>query len=207
MNPSIQSAQPCRSLHCIGITTVHSWAWGHNVHCWVFLHLLEKFYIIFLVGRCSCNWRTWFGGGQWKYHTGTVGTWPWKMLLRSLSIYLTKMLSDSGMIPWLALVYSTLQSSPRCWTDIGQWDGWQLYDSLFWRLINILSLSSFWSYPSTSPLTLCPQYSSLCVCNRCPMFEILKSSDASWWGQFHTSTLTEDMRFSQMMHRLWYRAE
>jgi hypothetical protein len=35
------------------------------------------------------------------------------------------MLWDSGMIPWLALVYFTLQSSPRRSTEVGLWNGWR----------------------------------------------------------------------------------
>jgi hypothetical protein len=35
------------------------------------------------------------------------------------------MLWASGMIPWLALEYSTLQSSPRWLTEVGLWNGWQ----------------------------------------------------------------------------------
>jgi hypothetical protein len=55
------------------------------------------------------------------------------------------------MIPLLALVYSTLQSSPRHTTEVGLRNGWRWYNSPFWSLTNILAMSTFWSYPSTSP--------------------------------------------------------
>jgi len=179
MNPSTQPAQLRGYLYYVGITTAYSWAWGRNIHHWVLLHLLEKVDINVLAGRRSSNWRFWFGGVQLKDNTGVQGTWPWKVLSRSLSIYCTQMLCDPGMIPWLASVYSTLLSGPRRSTDVGQWiRGW-LYNSPFWRLINILYLSAFWSYPSTSPQTLCHHLSLLCARNGCPKSGIRKSSDAS----------------------------
>jgi len=125
MNPSTQLAQPCWSLYFVGITTTYSWGWWRNIHCWVCLHLLEKVDIDFPAGRHSWNWRIWFGGVQLKYNTWKEGTRPWKVLSRSLSVFWTQMVRDSGMIPWLASVYSTLQSSPRRSTDVGQWHGWQ----------------------------------------------------------------------------------
>jgi len=125
MNPSTQSAQPYGSLYFVGITTAYSQAWGCNIHCWVFLHLLEKFDIVFPAGRCIWNCRIWFGGVQLKYNTGKEGILPWKVLSRSLSTYWIQMIWDPGMIPWLASLYSTLQSSPRCSTDVGQWNGWR----------------------------------------------------------------------------------
>jgi len=179
MNQSTQSAQPCGCLYIVGITTAYSWTWWCNIHCWDFLHHLEKVNMVFPAGRRSWNWRIWFGGVQLKYNTGNEGTRPLKVVSRSQSIYWTQMLWDSGMTPWLASVYSTLQSSPRCSTDVGQWNGWQLYGSPFWSLVNILSRSTFWSYPSASPLTLCPQSSSICARNSCPNLGIPKSSDAS----------------------------
>jgi len=179
MNPSTQSAQPCLSLYLVGITTAYSWGWGRNIHCWVFLHLLKMVSIAFPVGRCSWYWRIWFGGIKLKYITGTKGTWHWKVLSRSLAVYWIQMLWDSKIIPWLALVYSTLQSSPRHSTDVGQWNGWQKYNSPLWSLINILSMSTFWSYPTTSPRTLWPQSSSICAWHSRPKLGIPKSSDAS----------------------------
>jgi hypothetical protein len=125
MNPSTQSAQPCRSLYFVGITTAYSWIWGRNIHCWVFLHPSEKVDIVFRAGRRSWYWRIWFCGVQQMYHTEKVGTRPWKLLSRSVSVYWTQILWDSGMIPWLALVYSTLQSSPRRSTDVRQWNSWR----------------------------------------------------------------------------------
>jgi len=128
MNPSTQSAQPWRSLNFVGITAAYSWGWGRNTHCWVVCHLLEKLDNAFPAGRRSRNWRIWFGGVQEKYSTGREGTHPWKVLSRSFSslcVYWTQMLWDPGMIPWLALVYSTLQSSPRRSTEVGLWNGWQ----------------------------------------------------------------------------------
>jgi len=119
MNPSTQSSQPCGSLYFVGITTTYSWGWGRNMHCLVFLHLVEKVDIHFPAATHSWNWRIWFGGVHLKYNTGKEGTRPWKVLSRSLSVYWTQMLYDSGMIPWLASVHSTLQSSPRCSTDVG----------------------------------------------------------------------------------------
>jgi len=126
MNPSTQSAQPWRSLYFVGITTAYSWTWGRNTHCWMILHLLAKVDIAFPAGKCSWNWRIWFGGVQLKYNTGKQGIRPWKGLSRSFSslcVYRTQMLLASGMIPWLALVYSTLQSSPRRSTEVGVWNG------------------------------------------------------------------------------------
>jgi len=111
MNPSIQSAQPCGSLYFVGITTAYSAAWGRNINCWVQLHLVEKMDIIFPTDRNSTNWRIWFSAVQSKYTKGKEGTWPWKVLSRPFSIDWTQMLWDPDMIPWLALLYSTLQSS------------------------------------------------------------------------------------------------
>jgi len=179
MNLLTQSAQPCRCLYFVAITTAYSWAWERNIFCWVFLQLVDKVDIITPMGRRSWNWRIWFGGVQLKYDTGTEGSWPWKVLLRLLSIYWTQMLWDSGLITCLALVYSALQSSPRRSTDVGQWNGWRWYHSPFWSLINILSLRTFCSYPSTSPLTVYPWASSICAQNSCPMIGILNSSDAA----------------------------
>jgi len=138
MSQSTQSAEPCRSLYFVWITTAYSWAWGCNIHCWVFLHLLGKVDINSPTGRRSWNWKSWLSGVQLMYNTGNEGTRPWEVSLRSLSLYWTHMLEDSGMISWLALVYSTLQSSPRCSTDVGQWNGWPWYNSPFQNLINIL---------------------------------------------------------------------
>jgi len=126
MNPSTQSGQRWRSLYFVVITTTHSWAWGRNTHRWVVWHLLEKVDNAFPAGRCCWNWRIWFGGVQLKYNTGKEGICPWKVLSRSFSslcVYWTKMLWAFGMIPWLALVYSTLQSSPRHSTEVGLWNG------------------------------------------------------------------------------------
>jgi len=89
------------------------------------------------------------------------------------------MILTSGMIPWLALVYSTLRSSPRCSTDVRQWNGWWSHYRPCLSWINILNMSKFWSYLSTSPLNSCPQSSSICVQNSCPKLGIPKSSDAS----------------------------
>jgi len=128
MNPSTQTAQPWRSLYFVEITTAYYWAWGHNTHCWVFLHLLEKVDIVFLAARYSWNWRIWFGVVQLKYIEGTQGVRPWKVLSKSfcsLCIYCTQMSWASGMVPGLALLYSTLQSSPRLSTEVGLWNGWQ----------------------------------------------------------------------------------
>ena len=124
MNPTTQSAQPWRSLYFVGITNAFSWTWGRNTHCWVFLHLFEMVDIAFPACRRSWNWRIWFGGVQLKYNTGMEGTRPWKVLSRSFSwlcIYWTKMLWASGIIPWFALVYSILPSSPRRSTEVGLW--------------------------------------------------------------------------------------
>jgi len=128
MNPSTKSAQSWRSLNFVGITTTYSWGWGRNTHCWVFLHLSENVDIGLLAGRRSWNWSIWSSGVQLKYNTGKEGIRPWKVLSRSFSslcIYWTQMLWASGMTPWLALVYSTLQSSPRRSTEVGLWNGWQ----------------------------------------------------------------------------------
>jgi len=128
MNPSTQSAQPWTSLIFVGITTVYSSTWGRNTHWWVFFHLLKMVDIALPAGRHCWNWRIWFGGVQLKNNTGKEGIRPWSVLSRSfssLSVYWTQLLWALGMIPWLALVYSTLQSSPRCSTDVGQWNGWR----------------------------------------------------------------------------------
>jgi len=125
MNPSTQPAQPCGSLYFVGITTAYSSTCGRNIHCWVFLDLLENVNIVVPAGRRSRNCRICIRRVQLKYVTGIEGTRPWKVLSRSLSVNWTQMLWDSGMIPWLALVYSTLQSSPRHSTDVGQWNGWR----------------------------------------------------------------------------------
>jgi len=128
MKPSTQSAKPWRSLYFVGITTAYSAAWGRNTNRWVVWHLLEKVDNAFPAGRRSWNWRIWFGGVQLKYNAAKKGILPWKVLswsFSSLCVYLTQMLWASGMIPWLALVYSTLQSSPRRSTEVGLWNGWR----------------------------------------------------------------------------------
>ena len=89
------------------------------------------------------------------------------------------MLWASGMITWLGLVYSTLQSSPRRSLEVGLWNGWWYYNSPFWSVIHILPLSTFWSSLSMSPQTLCPQFSSIWVRNSCSQLGIPKSSDLS----------------------------
>jgi len=127
MNPSTQSVQPWWSLYFDGITTAYAWAGGPNTHPWVFLHLLEKVDNTFPAGRLSWNWMIWFCEVQLKYNTGKEGIRPWKVLSKSFSslcVYWSQMLWAAGMIPWLALVYSTLQSSPRLSTEVGLWDGW-----------------------------------------------------------------------------------
>jgi len=101
MNPSTQSAQPWRSLNFVGITAAYSWAWGHNTHCWVLLHLLENIDIALPAGRRSWHWMIWYGGVQLKYNTGKDGIRPWKVLSRSsssLCVYWTQLLSASRMI-------------------------------------------------------------------------------------------------------------
>ena len=116
MNLSTHSAQPWRSLNFVGITTAYSWGWGRNIHCWVFLHLLQNIDIALLALRRSWNWRIWFGGVELKNNTGTGGIHSWKVLSRSFSslcIYWTQMFWVSGMICWLAMVCSTLQSGSR----------------------------------------------------------------------------------------------
>jgi len=127
MNPSTQSAQPWRSLNFVGISTLYSWAWAQDTHRWVFLHLLQMVDIAFPAGKRSSNWRIWFGGVPLTNNTRKEGISPWKVLSRSFSslfVYWTQMSWASGMIPWLALVYSTLQSSPRRSTEVGLWNGW-----------------------------------------------------------------------------------
>ena len=91
MTRSTQLAQRCGSLYIVGISTAYSWGWGQNIHCSVFLHLLERFDILFPAGRHSWNWRISFGGGQMEYNTGKDGTRPWKVLSSSLSVYWQQM--------------------------------------------------------------------------------------------------------------------
>ena len=127
INPSTQSGQPCNCWYIVGITTVYPWAWGRNTPHWVLLHLLEKVDKAFLAGKRSWNWKIWFGGVQLKYNTGKEGIHPWKVLSRSFSslcVYWTLLLWASSMIPWLALVYSTLPSSLRRSTEVGLWNDW-----------------------------------------------------------------------------------
>jgi hypothetical protein len=45
------------------------------------------------------------------------------VLSKSLPVCWIQILWDWSIIPWLALVYSTLQSSPKCCRDVGQWNG------------------------------------------------------------------------------------
>jgi len=119
LNPSTQSAQPWRSWNFVGITTTFYWAQGNNTHCWVFLHLLENVDIALPAGERCWDWRIWFGGVQLKFNTRNDGIRPWKVLSRSFSslwVYWTQMIWASGVIRWLASVYSTLRSSPRCLT-------------------------------------------------------------------------------------------
>ena len=89
------------------------------------------------------------------------------------------MLWVSDKIPWLASGYSTLQWSSRCSIEVGLWNGWWLYNRPIRSVINILSVSTLGSYPSTSPLTVYPQSSLICAQYICPKLQILKSCDAS----------------------------
>jgi len=128
MNPSAQLAQACRSLFFVEIIAAYSWAWGRNTHCRVFLHLSEQVNISFLAGRRSRKWMIWFSWFKLKYDTGKEGFRPWKVLLRSFSslwVYWTHKLWASGMIPWLAFVYFTLQSSHTRSIEVGLWNGWR----------------------------------------------------------------------------------
>ena len=127
MNPSTQSAQPWRSLNFVGITTAYYWSWGRNTHCWVSFHLVENVHTALPAGRRSWHWRIWFGGVQLKNITGKQGIPRREVLSRSFSslcVCRTQMLWSSGIIPWLASVYSALQSSPRRSTEVGLWNGW-----------------------------------------------------------------------------------
>jgi len=100
-------------------------------------------------------------------------------LCRLHPVYWTQMCSDSGMLLRLPLVYSTFQSSIWCSTDSGQWNGWWDYNSPCWRLINLLSVSIFWSYPSTSPQTLCHHSMSICTWTTHWTLDIPESTNAS----------------------------
>jgi hypothetical protein len=97
----------------------------------------------------------------------------------SLSLHWIQMPWDSGILPWLTLVNSTVQSCPRWSTGVGWWNGWQYYNSWFWSWIIILPLSTFWSYPTTSPLVSSPLSSSIFVWNSSPNLGNHKSSEAS----------------------------
>jgi hypothetical protein len=115
-------------LYFVGITTAYSWGWGHNTHCCIFWHRLEKVDNTFPAGRCCWIRRIWFREVKLKYITGNEAIRPWKVLSRSFQlvcVYWTLMLWASGMIHWSASVYCTLQSSPRRSRDVGQWNGWQ----------------------------------------------------------------------------------
>jgi len=128
LNPSALSAQPWRSLNFNGIATAYSGTWGCITHCWVFFHYLQKVDIAYPAARRPWYCRIWFGRVQLKYDTRKEGILHWKVLLRSFSslcIYWTQMLWALDMIPQLALVYWTLQSSSRRSTDVGQWNRWQ----------------------------------------------------------------------------------
>jgi len=110
---------------------------------------------------------------------GSVANTTQKLLLHSPSIYCTQMWWVSGMISWLALVFSTLQAYPRCSTEVDQWNSWPLYNSTFWSILNMVSMRTFWSYAVTSPLPLWPQFSSIWAWNRCSIWGITKPTDAS----------------------------
>jgi len=134
MNLSTQSAQPWTSLYFVQITTRYSWAWGHYTHGGSCLRFLDVVDIAFPAGKCSSKWRIWISGVQLKYDTGKGAICPRRVLSRSFSslcIYWTPMLWASDMIPWLTLVYSTLQSTSRCSTEVGLWNGWPQYSSPF----------------------------------------------------------------------------
>jgi len=180
MNLSIQSAPPCWSLCFVGITTAYSWAWRHNTHCWVIMQLFEKVDSVFPVGRGLWHWSIWVSGVQLRYNSGYDGTPPWKEWSRSLSIFCTQKLWDSGGIPFWALEYCRLQFSPRCSTDGWQWNSRRLYNCTDECLIKIMPLSTIWSYLSCSPLTSCPQFSSTCSWKWFTQLGIPKSSDAFW---------------------------
>lgn len=136
-----------RTLYSVGITTVHSGAWGCYTHCWVFLHLFAMDNFVFLAGRSSWYWRIRFGAVPLMYNSGTEETWYWKVLLQSwysLLVCWTQLFWHSGMITWLALAYCALQWSSRCSIEVGLRNVWQWYNSPFWRFIKKLSVNTFW---------------------------------------------------------------
>jgi len=52
MDLLIQSAQPWGSLNFVVITTAYYWTWGHNTHCWICLHLVERVNNAFRLAGC-----------------------------------------------------------------------------------------------------------------------------------------------------------
>jgi len=118
ISPNIQIIELCWNHHHVLFSL------GTKYHLLSFLAPPNEAIVFSLAGSCSWNWSIWFSRVRLKYNKGKDDTWPWTVLSTSHSVYWTLMLSVSGMIPWLALVYSTLLSSPRCSTDVGQWNGW-----------------------------------------------------------------------------------
>lgn len=112
-----QTAQPCRWVYFVDITTACSWCLECNIHCWVILLLSESVATVFLLAKPFWNWRVWLGGVQFKFNWGKERTQPWMVLSRSQTGYRTQMLSNSCMIPGWASVYFTMQSSKRYCTD------------------------------------------------------------------------------------------
>jgi len=89
------------------------------------------------------------------------------------------MIWASGMIHWFTCVCSTLQPCSIQSIQVGLWNGWQQYDSPFWSVTKIQSMSTFWSYPNANPLCVFPQSSSSCWRNSFPKLGSPKSNNAS----------------------------
>jgi len=124
MNTSIHSVTPCRILYIVEITILFSWAWDSNINGWVFLQCWEKDDVIFPASRHSSIWIIEFCVVLLKYNTNREGSHPWKDVswsFSSLCVYSTSMLWYLGTTPWLALVYSLLQLSPRSRIPVELW--------------------------------------------------------------------------------------
>jgi len=125
MSASTASAQQCGSFYFVGITTVYSWTWCHNIHSWVFFYLFRNGWHHFSSRQTLLELEHLI-----RLSSAKVENREWRNLALEGVILVTfhilgQMLWNSDMIPRLALVYFAFQSNRRHSTDVGQQHGWR----------------------------------------------------------------------------------
>jgi len=131
VNLTMKSTTPFTSAYFVAFMPVYSWAWECNNYGLCFLCLIEKINITFPAGSHSWNWTIGFGIIPLLSGSTTGGDHCWKELSRTFSpgcLNVSWMLWDSDIINRFGLVYSILQSSYRCSTEVGLQNGWWLYN-------------------------------------------------------------------------------